>query len=274
MGIWRSAEEIGLEPGEFDESGGDFLVLHASAPDDVKWVLRAPRRPSVAARVPVEGALLDLIADRLPVAVPRWTVRTPDFVAYERLPGAAADPLPQRYFDDVGRFLAALHAVPVDEVAATGLEIRSAAAIRETIARKVHRARAELGISTALWEHWQRWLADDSTWPPRSVLAHADVIPSHTLVADGRVVGLLDWSDALVGDPAADFRRLRKAFGPSALDELIASYERHGGQVWPGMRAHVEERVRMGPVDSGLYGIDSGQERHVAAAREQLRAMA
>jgi hypothetical protein len=36
------------------------------------------------------------------------------------------------------------------------------------------------------------------------------------------------------------------------------------------MRRHVEERVRMAPVDSGLYGIDSGQDRYVTSAVERL----
>jgi macrolide phosphotransferase len=267
------AERLGFAPGEFNDDGGDFEVLHATAPDGAAWVLRAPRRPSVAAKVPVEGRLLDLVADRLPVEVPRWTVRNEAFVAYRRVPGEPADPLQDDYFHDVGRCLAALHAIPVEEAQETGMPFRPPDQVRAVTARKVRRARDELDLPDALWEHWQAWLRDDRTWPPHSVLAHADVIPDHTLVDGGRLVGLLDWSDAVVGDPAADFRRLRKLFGPQALEALLNSYERHGGRVWPGMRAHVEERVRMGPVDSGLYGIDSGQERYVLAAREQLRAL-
>lgn len=36
------------------------------------------------------------------------------------------------------------------------------------------------------------------------------------------------------------------------------------------MRRHIAERAAMSPVNSGLYGVDSGQERYVLAAREQF----
>ncbi|GAB2806830.1 phosphotransferase [Lentzea nigeriaca] len=156
----------------------------------------------------------------------------------------------------------------MEDAARTGVEVRLPGEIRSTIARKIHRSRGELGLSDELWRYWQGWLDDDSTWPPRSVVAHTDISPANTLVVDGKLSGVIDWTDSLVGDPAADFRRLVKQFG--RLDSLVDAYARHGGLVWPGMRRYIEERVRMAPVDSGLYGIDSGQDRYVRTAVERL----
>ena len=52
--------------------------------------------------------------------------------------------------------------------------------------------------------------------PPTSterVLAHADLGAEHLLAADGRLTGVIDWSDAAVTDPALDFARPYRDFG-------------------------------------------------------------
>ena len=261
------AEGMGLRPGALADSGGDFLVLHATDAEGAAWILRQPRRAWALKRMGPERALLGLVAGHVPVPVPRWRPDVAEIAVYRALPGESPDEPSDEYFDDVARFLAALHAIPLEEAARTGVEVRTPGAIRETIARKIHRARTELGLSSALWRHWQQWL-EDSTWPPRSVVAHADICPSNTLVHNGKLSGVIDWTDSLVGDPAADFRRLVGRFG--RLGELLNAYARHGGVTWPGMRRHIEERIRMAPVDSGLYGIDSGQDRYVRTAVERL----
>lgn len=266
--IGEIALAIGLRPGSLVESGGDFLVLRAQDAAGDAWILRQPRREWALKRMGPERALLDLVASRVPVPVPCWLPQHQDIAIYRALPGERPDEPDDEYFEDVARFLAALHAIGQEEAARTGIEMRLPGEIRSTIARKIHRARTELGLSDALWQHWQAWIDDDSTWPPRSVVAHADICPANTLVHNGKLSGVIDWTDSLLGDPAADFHRLARQFG--RLDELISSYERHGGLTWPGMRRHVEERVRMAPVDSGLYGIDSGQSRYVTSAVERL----
>jgi macrolide phosphotransferase len=262
------AGELGLRPVELATTGSDFLVLHAEDGDGAGWILRAPRREWPLQRMGPERALLDLIADRLPVAVPRWRPEVEHVAVYRTLPGVVDETPSEEYFEDVAGFLAALHAIPPADAARTGIEVREPDAIRAAIAHKIHRFRAELGLEDALWRHWQEWLDDDDPWPPRSLLVHSDIKPANTLVDNGRLSGVIDWTDALVGDPGADFRRLVQRFG--RLDELLEAYERHGGQTWPGMRRHIEERVRMAPVDTGLYGIDSGQDRYVRAALERL----
>jgi aminoglycoside phosphotransferase (APT) family kinase protein len=215
-----AAAELDLHDPEVDGSGGDFLVLHVRAGDGVRWVLRAPRRESGREEMGIEGRVLDVLGDRLPVAIPQWTLRTNDFVGYRRLPGepaAVKDPaggylwrhdVSDAFFDQLGRFLATLHAIPIAEFADTGVEFRSPQQVRDTIDRALHRARDVLGIPDALWARWREWVADDEAWPPHSVLVHADIHPGHTLVTPaGDLAGVLDWTDIVVGDPGADLRR-------------------------------------------------------------------
>jgi macrolide phosphotransferase len=179
-------------------------------------VLRAPRRESVVEDMAIEGRVLDVIGDRLPVAVPKWTVREPGFVGYRRLPGEPAAekgpdglvwerPLPDGFFDRLGATIAALHTIPTDGFAAAGVEFRSPRQVRETIDRALHRGRDLLGLPDPLWRRRREWAADDDAWPPHSVLVHADLHPGHTLVSGGELVGVIHWTDIVVGDPAADF---------------------------------------------------------------------
>ena len=63
---------------------------------------------------------------------------------------------------------------------------------------------------------------------PQAVLVHGDLRADHVLVdADGRPTGVIDWSDAVVGDPAYDFGPLLDAF-PGDL-ALVGTYRAAAG---------------------------------------------
>jgi aminoglycoside phosphotransferase (APT) family kinase protein len=69
-------------------------------------------------------------------------------------------------------------------------------------------------------------------WPPaplnRPVVLHGDYWPGNVLWRDGRLVGIIDWEDALFGDPLADLAITRLEigwfFGPAAMETLTAQY--------------------------------------------------
>ncbi|SHE65160.1 macrolide 2'-phosphotransferase [Streptoalloteichus hindustanus] len=287
-------EGLALRPetARLDRSGWDYLVLHALDADGVPWVVRAPRRAEVAELMAPEGRVLDLVRPVLPVAVPDWRLRTPRFAAYPRLPGEVAateDPdtlvhewhVPKERFgaefvDQLARTLVALHRIDVDRAAATGLPHGSPEDDRAEIAERLTRLRAAVPVPDRWWRYWQRWLHEDC-FPPRSALVHGDAHPGHLLVEhDGqdergaRLVGLLDWGDARVGDPGLDFQDVHAAFGGELLDLLLAGYQRHGGELWPGARRHVVALASLGPANAALYGVSTGQPRFVEAALARL----
>ncbi len=43
---------------------------------------------------------------------------------------------------------------------------------------------------------------------------------------DGRVTGIIDWGDAVLGDPARDLATVLTDFGPEVLDRVLAGYDR------------------------------------------------
>ncbi|GAA2490261.1 macrolide 2'-phosphotransferase [Streptomyces gobitricini] len=280
------------ESARTDDSGWDFRVTHIRATDGTHWILRQPRRAEASAQLAVEGAVLSAVRDRVPVAVPDWRLDTPDLVAYPRLPGEAAggedpgtlvyawsmDPLarPDHYLEPLARCLVAVHATPLDGTwELPGAHPAGPDAVRSRIADKLTRARTELDLPAARLRGWQEWLDDDRLWPDRLVLVHGDVHPGHTLVerrASGPPVlsGLLDWANAGIGDPAADFVDMLYAGGTDVLGRLLDAYRAAGGEVRDGMRAHILARASFIWVHVALRGLDTGTPAWVETALRRL----
>lgn len=107
------------------------------------------------------------------------------------------------------------------------------------------------------------------------VLLHGDFWPGNTLWRDGRLVALLDWEDAAVGDPVADVANTRLellwALGSEAMEEFTSLYAEAAPSVdfadlpewdrWTGLR--VEPRI-------AEWGLDAEAERTMRAQLDQF----
>ncbi|GAA2456743.1 macrolide 2'-phosphotransferase [Streptomyces lavendulocolor] len=288
----RLGVELVPESARADDSGWDFRVVHIRATDGTHWILRRPRRPEASAQLAVEGAVLAAVRGRVAVPVPDWRLHTPELVAYPRLPGVAAgsedpetlvygwsmDPLarPDRYLEPLARCLVAVHSTPLDGTwELPGAHPADPGTVRSRIADKLARARAELELPAHRVARWRKWLDDDRLWPDRLALVHGDVHPGHTLVESRpsgppALSGLLDWANAGVGDPAADFVDMLYAGGTDVLDRLLDAYRAAGGEVRDGMRAHVLARASFLWVHVALRGLDTGRPAWVETALRRL----
>ncbi|PFG93224.1 macrolide phosphotransferase [Saccharopolyspora erythraea NRRL 2338] len=279
------AHGLRVRPVSVDETGWDFRVVHAVDDDGVRWVLRAPRRPEVARLIDVEARVLEHLRPRLAVALPDWEIRAADLVAYRRLPGrpmADEDPLTlafdwraeptDAFFRALGEVIAELHRTPVAEAARLGVPVSSADQQRAEVARQLREARARLPVPAHEVRRWERWLADDRFWTAETRLVHGDLHFGHTLVdGSGALVGLLDWTDAAVADPALDFAAPRLAFGPDGLDRLLGHYAEAGGTVPELFGEHIAEHTAFrSSALLGLHGLRLGNPGYVAIARARL----
>ena len=90
-------------------------------------------------------------------------------------------------------------------------------------------------LATTLAElHRADWTGVDLSFLPRmsnqndAVLLHGDFWPGNTLWRQGKVVALIDWEDAAVGDPLADLGNGRLevlfAFGEDGMNEFTDVY--------------------------------------------------
>ena len=231
-------------------------------------VFRFPRRAQVAAALEVEIALLPELARALPVAVPRLehVVRQPELaVVYRLVDGeqcSDAEPAP------VAAFLTALHAFDVDRAEALGVErpgwrdayARQCAEFERLVfpeldADERRAAAAMFGAGLASLEGF------------RPAVLHADLGPEHLLCRDRRLVGVIDWSDVRIGDPALDFAWLLHSVG----GEVLALY---GGAVDGGFRERALFYHRLGPWFEAHNGLFTGRadrvERGLAGVRARL----
>jgi aminoglycoside phosphotransferase (APT) family kinase protein len=179
------------------EEGWDFKVLIL----EDQWVLRIPRHRLAVEELEKEISLLPAIADRLPIQVPRFAhvSREPLYVTYPLIHG-------ERYTDEdptgVRAFLDALHAVPVDETPAPHPDW-----LEEYRASVDEFRRVVLPLLDADERpRGEALLAEVETLTGfQPVLTHSDLGPSHLLAHDGELVGVIDWGDARIGDPAIDY---------------------------------------------------------------------
>jgi aminoglycoside phosphotransferase (APT) family kinase protein len=101
------------------------------------------------------------------------------------------------------------------------------------------------------------------------VLVHCDLGAEHFRVnEDGRVVGVIDFEECAIGDPAIDFVGLQIAFGDDVTRDVLA---RWGGPPDPGFRERLHAYVWMGSVEAILYGLDEGDDGIVADGIEGLQ---
>ncbi|MDQ6657200.1 MAG: phosphotransferase [Actinomycetota bacterium] len=106
--------------------------------------------------------------------------------------------------------------------------------------------------------------------PParQRTLVHADLGAEHVLERDGQLTGIIDWSDAAIGDPALDFARLYRDFGPSFLTTTLKAY---GGMDDPEeAMARIRFFARCAALEDLAYGQDTGHPLYASAAERAL----
>jgi len=203
-----------------------------------------------------EAGLLQVVAPRVPLPVPAPVFVDEDagVLAYRLLPGrpllgrSAVAGQPQT----LGRFLRALHDVDPDAVA--GLAPTEDADPGEWLAELTGPAELLRVLHETVPERGGR-----------RVLAHADLGAEHLLARNGVLTGVIDWTDAAVTDPAVDFARLLRDFGPAFLHDLREAY---------GPDAPPVDRIRFfarcAALEDLAYGRLPGQEAYAEAARRSL----
>lgn len=272
-------------PLTINELGLDYRIVISAVEDGARWVLRIPRRGDVSAKVEKEARALAMLRLHLPIAVPDWRTATPELVAYPLLedstaiilqPGSTTPKwmIPQDsevFAKSFAEALAALHVVPVAAAKAAGMLVRTPAQARQKVADDIDHVCRAFEVNAKRLERWQRWLDDDSSWPDFCVVVHGDLYVGHVLVNKSeRVTGMIDWSEARVDDPSIDMVSHLMVFGEAGLAKLLLTYEAAGGRIWPRVEHHTTERLAVWPLTYAIFGLESGDESHLAAARAQL----
>ncbi len=226
---------------------------------DGTWMEREPRRPEVEAGLHTETRLMPWLAPTLPlqVPVPRVVQERPLVVRHRRIRGVPIARLDEAAGRRLGQFLLALHSRPLDEAVALGVPDRS-----QTLASRMRllaRLRAEvLGLLPRGLVESGAALLDRVAGAPVDTLVHADLGPAHLLVHVERLHGVIDWTDAGVGDAALD---LSWALQGSAAPFAAGVSDAYG--VHPAVRGRARDWHLLGPWHEVLHGVDTKDPSYV-----------
>lgn len=216
--IARELPQLAGEPLSFLSEGWDFLVY-----DLGDNILRWPQHQYGAEALAKELKLLPGLAPALPAPIPAplhsaaSRQDAPAFAVYRKVPGIALRDLGRRPSDDfgaqLGRFLKALHAFPVDQALNLGLKQRTRQEILqerlnhyEQLRRRVFPLISE-EIRIYAEERFQESLDQFAFDESPLVTVHGDIDDRNVLVnpETGDLSGVIDFGDAGIGSSAADF---------------------------------------------------------------------
>jgi aminoglycoside phosphotransferase (APT) family kinase protein len=105
--------------------------------------------------------------------------------------------------------------------------------------------------------------------PLRDGLLHGDLHAGHLLVDPaGRVVGLIDWADACLGDPAYDLKFLWVLPGEHFVEEVLSFYD---GPIDPGFLDRIRFYGVCTAVDEVAYGLSESRDENLRRGLATLR---
>jgi aminoglycoside phosphotransferase (APT) family kinase protein len=252
------------------------------------YVFRFPKRSEIGARLARERVLLAGLAGTLPLPIPDvrfWAEPGGDFpfglAGHVKIPGAtavgvalAAD-AERRVAEELARFMAALHAIPPERARQLGAVERDVLANDPPALLALVR-RLYPGLRPALpapvVERCLRFLSAAPPAPRQrpACLVHGELTANNVLVSDEgeAVTGIIDWTDACLGDPAGDLGGLFHWGGERMLAAALA--------VYPGAAADptLSERARFiggcGGFIQLAVAVDRGDAGQRAAAERAL----
>ena len=268
------------------DEGWDSEVYEVTDPRGVAWIFRFPKRARVQAGQRVERALLPRLEALLQVPIPRLErFGEPggefpfSFLGYRRLEGVPASLVPADRADldacatVLAAFLSRLHAFPVEEARRLGVS-QTADVPRPTDRREHYRTiLAEIAptLGPALARRAAAFLEQDEAAPRDgpAVLVHDDLGDEHVLLSpDGRrVVGVIDWGDVAIGDPAVDFAGLWKWLGEPLGGRVLDRYE---GPLDPGLVPRARAGGTFASLSGAWYGVRTGRPEYVASGLRGL----
>ncbi|MGE5836438.1 MAG: phosphotransferase [Acidobacteriota bacterium] len=250
-------------------------------------VFRFPKRADVEKQLLTEARFLEtLAASRPPVPVPDFQFHgIPNaefprhFGGYTKLPGRPAIETNPPATDlghlapSLGRFLSWLHAFPADEAIRLGVpDQRDDSVLQEA------RAEALEGLDVvrqvlpdAPLNEWRRFLETlpSSATSASFAVVHNDLAAEHVLVDDSSqsVTGIIDWSDAAVGDRAIDFAGIYHWGGAEFLDNVLTNYD---GAVDDGLQARAHYFAACRGVLDVVFGLARDRREYVSGGLHAL----
>lgn len=237
---------------------------------DGRLLVRIPRHAEAVPAALAEARLLPILARTLPTAIPRPLAVCVEHgaIVYERIPGEPATaarltgPAGARVAEQVAAVLHDLRALPVGVAAEAGIPDLSGARWLDHHTQLVARFK-RLGLRrlpdgrmaeaarflTAVPELLERLGAVEDVG-----IVHADLGPDHVRCDDSGLLGIIDWGDARLGDPAIDLGWALHGAPRDFADRLQEHLDPSPRQVARAAIYH-----RLGPWFEIEHGVTAGE---------------
>ena len=247
------------------------------------WVFRFPRRAHCADLFEPESRVHHLVSLVLPprIAIPHVELMGQPaagfpyrFAGHRYIAGVPADAVASELLPvlarDIGAALGAIHSIPEEWARAAGVvEMDLDDVGRKDWLERGLDVAAELRGLDPVVDHALDWVSQVSLpigrfdGPPR--LIHQDLSPEHFLAdaTTGHLTGILDWTDAILGDAARDFVVLVTWQGWEFAEQVIRHYPH------PVNREFRERLGFMARLLSVLWLADAHEQR--ADVRKHVR---
>jgi aminoglycoside 2''-phosphotransferase len=206
-----------------------------------QWVCRFAKDERGIQALAGEAQILDLVRRHVDLAVPVFEYQEPDFVAYRFIEGRPLnrqelveldDREQERLAEQLATFLYQLHSIPQAELAEHAIGRSDAQRTLQDWERLY--ADVERELFPLLWRDQRDWVARhfaplltarlDLAYRP--VPIHGDLAQYHILYQGPtpRLVGIIDFGTAGLGDPAGDFAVLISMYGERFLQRMARTY--------------------------------------------------
>lgn len=255
---------------------------------DEELIFRFPRREIALPLLEAEWCALPKLALRLPlpIPIPKWKGSpTPSFpwpfIGYRMIPGFTACYAnlleDERAFlaEPIAQFLATLHATPKSEISQCHIPGDNQSRIDGTLlTAKITKTFAELSLLGLLENQKQlegvvRSLKHFRA-PVNSIVVHGDFYVRHLLVdKNHHLVGVIDWGDIHLGDPAIDLAIAHSFLPAQAHKSFIKAYGEISDDTW----ALAKLRAIYSSTLLVLFGYHSNDPNIMREGLRSLKAM-
>lgn len=265
-------------------SHGDFDAAIVKGADGRLLIARRPRSEAAARQLEADARALAAmtigVRSRLPFAVPTvvgdLTEGDDSVSVYEFVPGDKADRIglepSTMLVAEIGSAIAAIHGLTRGFVEDAGLPVLTSDDVRASSAALVERATRTGRLPISVQRRWESALDDVSLWQFQPCVIHGSLRLGNLLTNGLAVVGVLEWGDLRVGDPARDMHWLQDLDARISRGVLAEYAEAVGGpdrQLRRRAALHAELEIARWL----LYGVDADDDAVVADAEATLGAL-
>jgi aminoglycoside 2''-phosphotransferase len=284
--VERNFPDIVIHTVVHNTRGWDSFVLEVND----EWIFRFPMRDDVLVYLRRELGLLPFLAPALSTPIPYFVyfgLGGEDhpllFVGYPKLQGVLFEDesITEEQLillaAELGTFISELHRFPIAQAVWLSVENHTPEQWRARYHKRyemlVKQSFPRLDVVLrARAEHiWMEFLSDESIFTFQPVLLHADLVGGHILCdpARGRLTGIIDWGDCVIGDPALDFSGLDLQYGRVFVERVISHYQGNiDKSFWQRMTFYQCYEHAFSKLIYGSFGDEEIFEQGIAALRQ------